>query len=312
MPENIDTIIAKYAKRTPKKPRKSLVVFFAVILVLVIALLVVGGLTLLKNKQTATTSPATAVNITAGPSAKEVVDKIATNEAIVGEKNYVIFRTSADQLNAIPDTTTLTYAHSGYDFLTNVAAEDGLRFTLNNTKATSDKAGITKTVESVLIAAGFSKATQDTSALTSYATTTYVSGGTVCQVIDFASGSKQSFLEQAVLCSSSASLEASYANVKALLTSADATTATSLKTVHQTIVADVQTGKIKLLTLTVLPKNSTDTTSYYYATLDTKYEYLGKRPTPSVDNEASYALSDQLKKNISDPKWGTFLTDTIK
>jgi hypothetical protein len=312
MPENIDTIIAKYAQRTPKKPRKGLVVFLAVILVLVVAFLVVGGLTLLKSKQPTATPATTTANITAGPSVKEVVDKIATNEAIVAEKNYAIFRTSADQLNATPDTTTLTYAHSGYDFLTNVTAEDGLRFTLNNTKAASDKAGITKAVESVLIAAGFVKATQDTSALTSYATTTYVNGGTVCQVVDFASGSKQSLLEQAVLCNSNASLETAYANVKTLLTTADASAATSAKTVHQTIVADVQTSKMKLLTLTVLPKNTSDSTVYYYGALDSKYEYLGKRPTPSVDNKASYTLSDQLKKNISDPKWGTFLTDSIK
>lgn len=112
-----------------------------------------------------------------------------------------------------------------------------------------------------------------------------------------------------MLCSSYAGLEKSYKNIQTLLTKAGASIITSTKTVHQGTITD---GTKSLTTLTVTPKDSNKTTTYYFAALTSDYEYLGSRPTPSVDDPASYGLSDQLKKNISDAKWGTFLTDNIK
>ncbi|MDB5180136.1 MAG: hypothetical protein JWN12_768 [Candidatus Saccharibacteria bacterium] len=308
MEENIDTIIAKYGQRVPKKPRKGRAIILSVIVLLVIAGITVGALALfIKSNQA--TAPATPVaQTTNGPAPNVVVNKIAADTTISGSKNYFLSRASTAQTNPNSDTATIVYKESGYDFLTNVTAEDGLRFTLVDAKGASNKTAITAAIGSVLKGAGFTEASQDTSSLSAYPTVSYTNGGTVCQIIDYTSA-KQSILEQGVLCISHTGLEAAYKNVQTLLTKADPAIIANTKTVQQTMVTD---GTKTLLTLTVQPKNATSTTRYYFATLNKDYEYIGSRPTPSVDNESSYTLSDQLKKNIADPKWGTFLTDNIK
>ncbi|HEY8886664.1 MAG TPA: hypothetical protein VIM31_04170 [Candidatus Microsaccharimonas sp.] len=309
MEENIDTIIAKYGQRVPKKPRKSRVVILSIIILLLSAAIATGALVLFTSKSATTPAVTTPVTQTTnGPTAKETVDKIAADTTISSVKNYYLFRTNAAQTDPNSDTSTIAYKQSGYNFTTNATAEDGLRFTLTSANAASSKAAITTAITAVLKAAGFTETTQDTSALSSYATVTYTNGGTVCQIVDY-TGTKQSILEQGVLCMSHAGLETAYKNVQTLLTKADPSIIAKTKAVHQTTITD---GTKSLLTFTVQPTDGSSTTRYYFATLSTDYIYIGSRPTPSVDNESSYTLSDQLKKNIADPKWGTFLSDNIK
>jgi flagellar basal body-associated protein FliL len=306
--ENIDTIIAKYGQKVPKKPRKSRVVILSIIILLVIAGITIGALILFMNKAV---TPAVTPSITQtfnGPASKAIVDQIAADTTITGAKNYFVSRTNAAQSDPNSDMSSIVYQESGYPFITNVTAEDGLRFTLADGKGPSSKTVIATAMTTVLKNEGFTETSQDTGSLSSYATVTYVNSGTVCQIVDY-SGTKQSILEQGVLCVSHAGLETTYNNVKTLLTKADPTIVSTTKSVQQTTVTS---GTKKLLTLTVQPKNTSDTTRYYFAALDQNYEFIGSRPTPSVDNEASYTLSDQLKKNIADPKWGTFLSGNIK
>lgn len=313
MEPNIDTVIAKYGKRTPKKPSKGRMVFLSLLIILIAASAAIGTLFLLRDTMTIpATAPAPTAQTFNGPSAKDTVDTIAASETISTAENYIVFRTSAADLNAIPDTSTVVYPQNGYTFLTNVAAEDGLRFTLKNDKAASSKDAIKASIETTLKDAGFVKVTQETSALTSYEATTYLNDGTVCQIVDFSGGSKQNFLEQGVLCNSHSSLQDSYKKTASLIKVAEPSVVISAKTIYQMVTADALNQKEKLLSLTVKAGDSNDSTIYYFATLDTEYEYLGKRPTPSIDDPSSYTLSDTLKKNISDPKWGTFLTDSIK
>jgi hypothetical protein len=308
MEENIDTIIAKYGQRVPKKPRKSRAIILSIIALLVIAGITAGALVLLRSNSATTPTATPVAQTTNGPAPKAIIDKIAADTTVSGSKNYFLSRTNVAQADSTSDTTTIVYKESGYNFLTNVTAEDGLHFTLANAKGTSNKTAITVAMNNVLKAAGFTAASQDTSSLSSYPTVSYTNGGTTCQIIDYTSA-KQSILEQGVLCISHTGLEAAYKNVQTLLTKADPAVVANTKTVLQTTVTN---GTKKLLTLTVQPKNATSTTRYYFATLNKDYEYIGSRPTPSVDNASSYALSDQLKKNIADPKWGTFLTDNVK
>ena len=307
MEENVDSIIAKYGQRTPKKPRKGRIVIISALILLVSAGIAVGALLVVKNKTAQAPNVPTA-QTTGGPSPKEVIDKIATNDTITGSKNYVLYRLNSPQSTTSTDTTTVIFKQNGYNFLTNATASDGLQFTRVDAKLASNKTAMTDAVKSVLTSAGFTEVTQDTASLSAYATTSYSNGGTVCQITDFVT-TKQTTSEQGVLCISSADLVASYNNVKTLLDTADPAIAASAKTVNQ---STITSGTKKLLTLTVLPNNSKETTNYYFATLDKDYAYIGSRATPSVDNQASYSLSDTLKKNISDPKWGAFLTDNIK
>lgn len=307
MEHNIDTIIAKYGQPVPKKPRKGRAVVLSLVILLVSAGLAVGALVLFTQKPTTVpTAPVAQTNN--GPTPKEVVDKIAADATISSSANYFITRTNAAQTDPNSDTATIAYKHSGYNFLTNVTAEDGLRFTLTTAKVASNKLAITKAITAVLTSAGFSKVAQDTSSLSAYNTISYINGGTVCQIVDY-TGTKQSILEQGVLCISNNGLETAYKNVQTLMEKADPAVLATTTTVHQTTVTN---GTDTLLTLITQPKDGSATTQYYFATLKTDYEYIGNRPTPSVDNASSYTLSDQLKKNIADPKWGTFLSDNIK
>jgi len=306
--DNIDTIIAKYGQRVPKKPRKGPVVAASIIILLVIIAVTLGILMLVKNNVQMVAPMLPVTQSTNGPSPKDVADKIAADATIAAAANYFVTRTNATQPDAHTDTSFVIYKHAGYNFLTTVSAEDGLHFTLVNAKAVSNKGAITTAIQNVLKAEGFTAATQDTSSLSSYAVTSYINNGTVCQLVDYVS-EKQKTLEQGVLCNSDKSLDEGYKNVQSLLAKVDPAAAQNAATVHQDIITD---GTKRLLTLTVKPQGSEKTTAYYFATLSKDYEYIGSRPTPSVDDEASYALSDQLKKSIADPKWGTFLSDNIK
>jgi hypothetical protein len=304
----IDSIIAKYGQPVPKKPRKGLLVVVALLVILVSAGVAVGALELAKNMPVKTTAPTP--QLTGGPTPSSVIDKIASNATITGSKNYLLFRVNPTKTDMNTDTTKIIFPQSGYDFITNVTADDGLRFTLTDAKLTSNKIAMTAAFETVLKDTGFTKTAQDVGALSSYETVSYVNNGTICQITNYANSKKAvSILEQGILCVSQTSLEKSYSNVKTLLTNADPSIVATTKAVNQSI---VMSDTKKLLTLTTTPKDSADTTNYYFATLDKDYDYIGKRATPSVDNEASYSISDELKKNIANSKWGTFLSDNIK
>ncbi|HEY8992255.1 MAG TPA: hypothetical protein VIM37_00210 [Candidatus Microsaccharimonas sp.] len=304
----IDSIIAKYGQPVPKKPKKWLLVIVALLVILVSAGVAVSALELAKNMPVKT--PTATEPVTGGPTPSSVIDKIASNGTITASKNYLLFRVDPAKTEANTDTTKIIYPQSGYDFITNVVADDGLRFTLTDAKLTSNRIAMTAAIEDVLKSDGFTKKSQDVSALTSYETASYTNNGTICQITNYAN-SKQavSILEQGILCVTQTSLEKSYSNVKTLLMNADPSVVASTKAVNQSVVSS---DTKKLLTLTTTPKDSATTTNYYYATLDKDYTYIGKRATPSVDNEASYTISDELKKNITDAKWGSFLSDNIK
>lgn len=309
MEDNIDTIIAKYGQKPKVKPRRGQRLIVGTLIVLVA---VTGGITafmIAESTGTPVLPPTTATLETfTGPTATEVVDQIAADHTIANENNYFESRINAGAVDPNSDTSNIVYALNDYDFMTNAPAADGLQFTLRNTNSSSDKTSVTKAIQSVLEAQGFAQTTQNTSPLSAYTTTTYVNSGTVCQIVDYANV-KQTTAEQSVLCIDHADLETAYRTVATMLAKAGASIASNAKTVLQT--TTTEDSKI-LLTLNVTPKNSEKITQYYFATLKTDYEYIGSRPNPSVDDASSYTLSSELKKNISDPKWGTFLTDNIK
>lgn len=292
---------------TVKKSKKWRVIILSALVLLVFAGIAVGTLAIFKNKL-GDSGTAPTVQTIPGPEPTAIIDKIAASQTILDSKNYTLFRKDSVQPGTSPDTTTIVFKQAGYSYVTNVTPDDGLRFTLTDAKLASNKEVITNTIKQVLKDASFTETTQDTSALNSYSMISYVNGGTVCQLINFANG-KLTGLEQSILCVSSKSLQASYATVSSLLQKAGSDIASSAKAVGQ---SSVISGTKKLVALTVQTTDSKDSNNYYFATLDTDYEYLGKRATPSVDNQASYTLSTELKTNISDAKWGTFLTDNIK
>jgi flagellar basal body-associated protein FliL len=304
--DNLEHLKAQYEQPIqPKKSKKWRFILLGLLVLVLSAGIVVGGLELFKSKSN-DTATAPIAEAGPGPDPRVIIDKIATNETVEGAANYTIFRTSVNATDASPDTTSIVYKQAGYSFLTNVAADDGLRFTLNS--GATDKDAISTAIKKTLTDASFAVTTQDTTSLSAYNTVSYVNGSTVCQLINFANG-KLVGLEQSILCITGKNLRAEYGTVAALLNKADTGIVASAKAVSQ---ATITNGEKKLTTLTVQTDSSKNTTNYYFATLESNFDYIGKRATPSVDDESSYTISDELKKNITDPKWGTFLTDNIK
>jgi hypothetical protein len=305
--DNLDDLKAQYEHPVIKKKSfKGRAILLAALVVIVSAGLAVGGLVFFKGK-TSDTVTAPGATTVAGPKPSDIIDKIAADPAINDAKGYTLFRASSDSTDVTSDTSSVIFPHSGYSYITNIAPEDGLKFSLAS-DGTSNKTAMTDIIQKALAAASYVETKQDTSALSAYKTTTYVNGGTVCQLVDYVNALLTGF-EQSILCASSASLQTSYANVTAQLNKADPALAGTAKVVTQSTVTG---GTKKLLTLSVQTNGSSDVTNYYFATLDTGYGYIGKRATPSVDNADSYKISDELQKSISDTKWGTFLTDNIK
>ncbi|MDB5160086.1 MAG: hypothetical protein JWO99_349 [Candidatus Saccharibacteria bacterium] len=306
--DNLDDLKAQYELPvTKKKSSKGRAILLAALVVIISAGLAVGGLVLFKGK-TSDTATAPGATTVAGPKPSDIIDKIAADSTVNDAKGYTLFRASSGSTDVISDTSSVIFPHSGYSYITNIAPEDGLKFSLAS-DGTSNKTAMTAVIQKALATASYVETKQDTSALSAYKITTYVNGGTVCQLVDYANAAELTGFEQSILCASSASLQASYANVTAQLNKADPAVAGTAKVVTQ---STVMNGTKKLLTLSVQANGSSNTTNYYFATLDTSYGYIGKRATPSVDNADSYNLSDEFKKNISDAKWGTFLTDNIK
>lgn len=294
MDENVDAVIAKYGQKVPKKPSKGRAFIISFVILLLSAAIAVSALLLFKTNSTVDTAP-----LTNGPTSKEIVDKLVANTTISGSKNMISVRTSNGNYDGTSAMSTIVYQEPGYTFLTNVPAEEGIRFTVADTALPSNKSAITDAMKTVLASNGFLEVSQPTSALSPYGTVTYINKGTVCQVLNLGEG-PQSILQQAIICADHAALETSYNSVKTQLTQADASAVSSAKAVRQNITTDLFTTK-KLLTLEVLPSK----TSYYFAALDTTYSYIGNHATGT-------AVSGELLKNISDAKWGTFLTDNIK
>jgi hypothetical protein len=306
---DLEQLKAQYGNPEPQKPKKKwLPIVVSIAVVLVVAGIAVAALEILKSKPTTTASTTTTAQVTGGPAAKDVIDKITQNATIVGLKNYTLFRANQTQSGSSPDGSTVITSEPGYDFLTNVAPDDSLQFTLTNVDGPSSKSAVTTAIEQTLTDNGFSLATQDTSSLTDFTTKTYANKATICQIIDFSNG-KLAGQEQSVLCVAGASIAASYANIKNLLDMADKSIATSAKTVTQSLVSS---GNKKLITLIVSTGSAATANNYYFATLNTTYNYIGTKGTPNVDNAASYTVPTLLKNNIDDPKWGTFLSDNIQ
>jgi|GEM_PF-6766518 len=306
--DTIDTIIEKYGQPIPKRPRKGRIIFASIVILVVITVVIIGIFVLLKNNVQMPAAAPAVTQAANGPSASAITDKIAANPIIAGATSYFVARVDPTQQITDTNTSSVIYRKDGYDYLATITAEDGLNFTLTSTKATSNEAAITAAIQSTLTAEGFTQTAQDTSSLSPYPVTSYVNGGTICQIIDYVT-SKQKTLEQGVLCETNSGLGVGYKNIQTLLDKASSTATKDAAAIYQSTTTD---GTKHLLTVVVTPHGSASPTTYYFATTSKDYEYIGNRPAPSIDNEASYTLSDQLKKNIADPKWGTFLSDNIK
>lgn len=282
------------------------VVIISVLVVLVSIGIVVGVLIALKGTPS-TTGANTAAPVATNPSPKEVIDKIVANQTITASKNYTLQRTAATPATINADTNTIIVNQIGYSFIMNVAAEDGLSFTANDTK-TSNKSAQTAAIKQTLKDAGFLETSQDTKLLSSHDTTSYANGTTACQLIDFANA-KAGEPEQSIVCISGTELWNAYNKVASLLAKVDPMIAPSSKAINQKTITN---GQEKLLILTAQANDSQAITNYYFATLDTDYEYLGMQPYLIDDTTSNATLPKDLKTNITNPKWGTFLTDNIK
>ena len=291
------------------KPRKKwpfvllgIIVFIAAIVGTVISLKAFGP--------DVDNNTATAPVINKGLAPLELIEKIATNKTITDSKNYILSRGDVAQNAADPTLNPVIFPVDGYDYLTGVTTTSSLRFTVNTDKVASDKDTIETTITDTLIASGFTKVDQATASLSSYPYVTYDSQESVCQVIDY-NKTKSAELALSVVCLSKADLKTAYENIAKLLalTKVDVKANTISK---QTVTKDSK----ELITLTVQQQGVAGSTQYYFATLDTKnadaWEYLGTRPTPSVDIKDSFIVPEALTSAITNAKWGTFLTDNVK
>lgn len=305
--DSFDTLKAQYEHPQPKKaPNKTLrLVIITVIAIIVIAAIAAAVLLIVKPKTTSAPTVSSSQQ-TGGPKATDVIAQISANPTITAATNYWQYHINATQATSDANTSVV-YTDDAYPYLTNVTPDDGLQFTLTDASATSSKSPITAAIKDTLATAGFSETKQDVSALSALKTTTYTNKGTVCQLIDY--DGTFDLAEQSIVCADASTIDASYANAKTLLTKVDASVASLAKVVTQRIVTD---GSKKLYDITVATTDTSKASEYYFATLDTNYEYLGDRNVGQIDDADSFKVSDQLKKSLADTKWGSFLTDNIK
>jgi len=293
------------------KPRKKWL--FVLLGVLVFIAAIVGTVISLKAfGPDAQNNQAAAPTINKGIAPQELIDKVAKNNVISESKNYTLSRgdTAVDATHQT--INPVIFGVDGYNYLTDVTTTTGLRFTVSADKVATDKAAIKDAIIDTLTGNGFTKVDQDTAMLSSYPYVTYDSQESVCQVIDY-NKTNTAELAMSVVCISKTDLKAAYDSVAKLmsLTKADiATTATAIS--KQVTSKDTK----QLVTLIVQQKGVVGSTQYYFATLDASkadtFEYLGTRPTPSVDVKDSFVIPEALKSAIANPKWGKFLTDSIK
>jgi hypothetical protein len=204
-----------------------------------------------------------------------------------------------------PTNTAITYAKADR-FAIQTTAADAIQFMRKDSAIKDNDASLKTATESFLTEKGFTKGKVTTVATIS-SNSSFDSKNVVCEISDIAAFEKQP-ATFGLSCTTKQAIDAQYELIDtfAKLTTEMNTSTTSLVTTSVPITKDT----MQLQSVIVTGEQSANT--YYFATLDKEWEYIGTRPVTNPDDEASFAIPDKLKKAISDSKWNGFLETYVK
>lgn len=203
-------------------------------------------------------------------------------------------------------TTTVTYKKDSSGYQITLPAESLAQY---DTSKSTDIQQVRTLVKNFLTGLGLKQ--KETTAIGSTSFTTFFSSKSICQSTE-AIGGQASQMTFGLACLSSHSANTKYDFIGSLLNlyTKNGGTSTGIRSVMDTTYSE------KERSLTTLSISKTDEKqkplTLIFVNMGKGWEYLGERPTPSIDDKASYEMPAALKKAIANPKYADFVAKYIK
>jgi len=237
-------------------------------------------------------------------SSKEIVDKYK-NEDITTKSEYKVA-----EYSSLYDSIKYTPVDGEYSIY--VKPSNTIQYERTDKKTPDNSAELKTGTESFLVGLKL-KRTQIYSLEGGSTLSLYDSSDVTCQVGDFLATELQPAAYN-LACTPHSTAVSAYSYVEALLSlyrsAGGATTEFS-----SVVKSDVITEKGQSLqTLVTRSGEETDSPSItlIFATSSDTWEYIGERPTPSVDDEESFKIPDTLKSAIDESEYKNFFNKYIK
>jgi len=212
---------------------------------------------------------------------------VATNEPITHPTNGVISITSAS-----------TYG-------TTVSANDYIQYVRREVTQTKNDESVQAATESFLIDKGLIETSSDT--LSKDVTLiTYDSANTLCQITDSAAVNNLP-ASYGLACIAKQVVDDKYTLIDSLISLTDEGNAEVLSI---TSAPEIVENSKRLITLTRTTSEGAEI--LYFATMDSDWEYIGKRTPTNPDDQSSFALPEDLSQEVNDQKWEGFLAKYIQ
>lgn len=140
-------------------------------------------------------------------------------------------------------------------------------------------------------------------------TVSYVGTAAMCQVRQFTASQEASSRTRYIVgCVARESMDTQMKHITALLDLAKQSTP-----VRVAITMDAKEGSMQLQSFMLFYDNTDQNKTVFFATEKGELrEYIGERPVPSADDQASFKMSSQMQQAVTDKKWNGFLQRYIQ
>lgn len=230
------------------------------------------------------------------PSTSDLIKKYSDGYKLDG---YTINKSASDSI--------ISYKLSDTAYTMQISSLDNIQFTKPNNSTSGDITTAVDKSKTYLTSNGFNKVSDQ-----AYADPTqllYDNQNTVCKISSSFDPTKKTSA-YGLVCADKKLFVTERDTIQTLLTLYTQTGgATDFKNVVRMTYLE---GNKALSLLSINPQDKSKAPyTLIFASIDSKWSYIGSRVTPSVDVKDSFQLSDTLKAAINNPKYGGFLAKYI-
>ncbi len=232
--------------------------------------------------------------------AQALIDAYKSSSIIKDRNNYTL-------LSVNPTDTYIQYASNKRPYGVTITAASYVQYQMNNTNVTANSSSLINTTELFLNGFGITKNSEQ---VTGSFTSRLFEGSTVaCQTDDRQAIGKQP-ASYGLVCVDTATIDRTYKQLDSLSgLTGGALVPGAINSVTMTDIAD---GSKQLTVLITSNKDKSSTTYYFISPDQQTWQYVGSRPTPSVDIQDSFAIPTKLQTAINSSPYKDFLNQYIK
>ena len=235
-------------------------------------------------------------NITAAQSPSDVIKKYTEGYKLDG---YAIDKSASDSI--------ISYKLSDTAYTVQISSIDNVQFTKSDNSIESDITKATDNATSYLTTNGFTKVSDQI--YTNQTQPLYDSPNSVCKIFNSFYAAKKTS-SYGLVCADKKQFITERNSVQTLLTMYTQTGgADDFKNIVRTTFSESNKA---LSMLSIVPQDKAKAPyTLIFASIDSKWAYIGSRVTPSIDVADSFQISDSLKAAVNNPKYNGFLAKYI-